>query len=44
MQEEILGVLKESHEGLARGHMGPDAMAQKVLLVGLWWPTLHVDS
>ena len=24
MEEEIPRVLKESHKGLARGHMGPD--------------------
>lgn len=44
MQEEIPGVLKESHEELARGHMGPNATARKVLLVGLWWLTLHSDA
>ena len=35
MEEEILGVLKESHQGLAGGHMGSDTTARKVLLVGL---------
>lgn len=44
MEEEICGVLKEAHDGLAGGHMGPDATARKVLLAGLWWPTLHTDT
>lgn len=44
MEEEISGVLKEAHDGLAGGHMGPDATTRKVLLAGLWWPTLHTDA
>lgn len=44
MEEEIPNVLKEAHDGLAGGRMGPDATARKVLLVGLWWPTLHIDA
>lgn len=43
MQEEIPGVLRESHEELARGHMEPDAIMQKALLER-WWPTLHTDA
>ena len=38
------GVLKQSHEGVVGGHMGPDNTTRKVLLVGLWWPTLYVDA
>lgn len=44
VEEEIPGVLKEAHEGLAGGHMGPDAIARKILLAGLWWPTMHTDA
>ena len=44
MEEEILGVLNEAHEGLAGGHMGSDTMARKVLLGGLWWLTLFTDA
>jgi hypothetical protein len=44
MEEEIPGVLKESLEGVAGGHMGPDTTARKVLLAGLWWPTLYADA
>lgn len=44
MEEEVRGVLKEAHDGLAGGHMGPDATAKKVLLARLWWPTLHTNA
>lgn len=43
MCHEIPNVLREAHDGLAGGHMGPDATARKVLLSGLWWSTLHTD-
>lgn len=32
MEEEILGVLRESHEGLGRGHMAPNATTQKNII------------
>lgn len=35
LEEEILRVLRESHEGLAGGHMGLDTTAWKILLAGL---------
>lgn len=44
MEEEVQSVLREAHEGLAGGHMGLDTTAQKVLLTGLWWPTLYNDA
>lgn len=37
MEEEILSVLKERHVGLG-------AITTKVLLEGLWWPTLHTNA
>ena len=37
-------VLKEAHKELAGGHMGLDTTTRKILLVGLWWPTLHNDT
>ena len=44
LKEEIPKVLKEAHEGLTGGHTGPDTTAWKILLVGLWWPTIHNDA
>jgi hypothetical protein len=37
-------ILMESHEGIAGGHYRGKATGQKVLRVGLWWPTLHKDA
>lgn len=44
LEEEIPGVLREAHEDVAGGHMGPDMTARKVLLAGLWWLTVHNDA
>ena len=44
LKEEILKVLKEAHEGLVGGHMGLDTTVRKILLAGLWWPTVHNDA
>jgi hypothetical protein len=41
LEHERPMVLAESHEGIAGGHyVGKDTM-QKVLHIGLWWPTVH---
>ena len=44
LEEEIPKVLKEAHEGLVGGHMGLDTTARKILLAGLWWPTVHNNA
>ena len=44
LEEEKARVLKEAHEGLVGGHMGLDTMARKILLAGLWWPTVYNDA
>lgn len=36
-------ILVEEHVGVARGHYGGRETAQKILLTGLWWPTMHKD-
>ena len=36
-------VILESLVGDVRGHFAPDIMAKKVLVVGVWWRTLHKD-
>jgi hypothetical protein len=35
--------LFELHDCLARGHFGGDTIANKVLYVGFYWPTLFKD-
>lgn len=44
IEEEIPTILKEVHEGPVGGHRGPDTTVRKILLAGLWWPTLHNDA
>jgi hypothetical protein len=44
MEVEQPLILKESHEGIARGNYIGKATAQKVLRTSLWWPTLHRDA
>jgi hypothetical protein len=43
MEAEIPLILAEAHEGITGGHYARKENAQKVLRVGLWWPTLHKD-
>ncbi|XP_073049671.1 uncharacterized protein [Primulina eburnea] len=42
-KEEIY-VLQEIHEGCCCEHLGGTSLAQKAMLAGFWWPTLHHDS
>jgi hypothetical protein len=44
MEAERPLILVEAHEGIVGGHYARKATAQKVLRVGLWWPTLHRDA
>lgn len=37
-------ILAEAHRGAAGGHYAGWVTTQKILCVGLWWPTLHQDS
>jgi hypothetical protein len=44
MENERPIILVEAHEGIVGGHYARKSIAQKVLHVGLWWPTVHKDS
>jgi transposase InsO family protein len=44
METERLLILAEAHEGIAEEHYTGREIAQKVLIAGLWWPTLHRDA
>ena len=37
-------ILNEAHVGVIGGHYAGKYIARKILQVGLWWPTLHVDA
>jgi hypothetical protein len=41
LEHERLGVLVEAHEGIDGGHYKGKYTIQKVLCIGLWWPTVH---
>jgi hypothetical protein len=44
LRHERPRILVESHEGIVRGHYARKPTAQKVLRIGLWWPTRHRDA
>jgi len=44
LDHEKTSVLEEAHGGLSGGHYTWKATTQKILKVGLWWPTLHKDA
>jgi hypothetical protein len=44
MEVEIPLIMAEAHEGIAGVHYVGKEKLQKVLRVGLWWPTLHKDT
>jgi hypothetical protein len=43
MEVERPLILAEAHEGITGGNYAGKETTQKVLRVGLWWPTLHKD-
>ena len=44
LEHERRRILEEAHAGIAGGHYTGNAIVQKVLTVGLWWPTVHKDA
>jgi hypothetical protein len=44
LEHKMPSILEESHEGIAGGHYVGKSTTQKVLHVGLWWPTIHRDA
>ena len=41
---ERSNILMDAHGGTTGGHYEGRATTQKILCVGLWWPTMHKDS
>jgi hypothetical protein len=41
LEHERPSILAEAHEGIPGGHYAGKDTTQKVLHVGLWWPTIH---
>jgi hypothetical protein len=44
LEHERPRIIVEAHEGITGGHYAGKATTQKVLRIGLWWPTIHRDS
>jgi hypothetical protein len=44
VEHERPTILAEAHDGIAGGHYAGKSIVQKILCVGLWWPTLHRDA
>ena len=44
MNHERPLILEEAHVGIAGGHYSGKPTTQKILTMGLWWPTLHKDA
>jgi hypothetical protein len=44
MEHEHPIILVEAHEGIDGGHYARKATAQKIVRVGLWWPTIYKDA
>ena len=43
-EHERRRILQEAHPRITGGHYAGKATAQKVLIAGLWWPTVHKDA
>jgi len=43
-EDEAEYALKEIHEGICGSHIGCEALAQKIIRQGLYWPTLKADA
>ena len=44
LEHERRRIIEEAHLGVAGGHYAGKATTQKILTVGLWWPTVHKDA
>ena len=41
LEHERPMILSKAHDGVAGGHYAGKDTTYKILMVGLWWPTLH---
>ena len=44
LEHERLMILNDEHASVAGGHYAGKYSIHKILPVGLWWPTMHVDA
>ncbi|MEQ5213005.1 integrase zinc binding domain-containing protein, partial [Morganella morganii] len=36
-------MMEEVHEGICSAHQGPRTLAQKIILMGYYWPSINMD-
>ncbi|XP_031090852.1 uncharacterized protein LOC115995842 [Ipomoea triloba] len=41
--DEAKVVMEEVHEGICSAHQGPRTLAQKIILMGYYWPSINLD-
>ncbi|XP_031096938.1 uncharacterized protein LOC116001189 [Ipomoea triloba] len=41
--DEAKIVIEEVHEGICSAHQGPRTLAQKIILLGYYWPSINLD-
>ncbi|XP_031112204.1 uncharacterized protein LOC116016181 [Ipomoea triloba] len=41
--DEAKIVMEEVHEGICSAHQGPRTLAQKIVLMGYYWPSINLD-
>jgi hypothetical protein len=44
LEHERPRILAEDHEGIVGAHYARKYTAHKVLCIGLWWSTIHIDA
>ena len=44
LEHEQRRIIEEAHAGIVGGHYAGKSTTKKVLIVGLWWPTVHKDA
>ena len=44
LEHEQRRILEEAHARVVGGNYAGKPIAQKVLTIGLWWPTVHKDA
>ncbi|MCO5568771.1 hypothetical protein L7F22_022471 [Adiantum nelumboides] len=43
-EEEYVPILKQAHSGQVEGHFSTDKTAKAILVAGIWWSTLFMDT
>lgn len=44
LPQKVDNVLRQCHDGVAGGHLDPEATTRKVRIAEIWWPILNKDT